>query len=160
MVRSKNFDNILKVIKSSHTAFAVGSGTVTEELDLELPRGFIAKIHEVKWISNIAPGVIVNVQAALVNDPDDTTTVTIPETQTQHDVICDYYEQGTGTVTGYKNEANQGLRVPEALDVITARNLRVNALNSGSGNMNLVCEVFYTLEAVTSDVLMNLLDIL
>lgn len=152
------FDDIEKVIKSVHSAVVTGSGTVTDEVDLELPRGFVAKIHKVRLVVNVAAGLVINAQAALVNDPDDITTIAIPENQVDHDGIYDLFFQANASHTGSVEE--QIHQPPPGKDIIAARNLRFNAANSGAGAFNVICEVFYTLEQVTSDLLMNLLDIL
>lgn len=158
MARSKMFDNIMHVIKSSHTSIVSGSGTVSDELDLELPRGYVAKIKEIVFEAVNGEALVHNIQGAVVNDPDDNVTITIPENRVDHDVIADVgYQQGAGSTIG---SWWRQYYFDQELDVIAARNIRVNLANSGAGAFNMMTKIYYTLEEVTSDLLLNLLDIL
>ncbi len=169
---NKDFDDLLKVLRVSVTLN--GTTTVSTEIDFELPRGFIAKIRKVHiGIWNITDVLIaaevVSVNGALVRDPDDATQVQFPQNTVEHDVIADYQQEYIGIVGAagqftVKNHGNQGIFDFEAMgvDVITARNMRINTQADGTelGTATTRVIIFYTLEKVTDVDILNLLDIL
>lgn len=162
-----NFDDLVKVHKVTHTPTA--SGIATVEMDLELPRGYIAKIHRVEIKLQLLSGLTAGVseqefEAALIRDPDDITTVQIPENTVQHDVVCDHKFTGQHEATDDTNGYSEDIYIYEVIekkDVITARNMRFN-INQGSTDPDwgCSCTMFYTLEKVTAEVMLALLDIL
>lgn len=169
----KDFDNLLKVMRQvSTTNNAV---VVSVELDFELPRGFIAKIHEVNFypadlgallVFGAADNDIYNM--ALIRDPDDITTTSIPSNNVEHDVVCELLLTQISILT--TSGAGAFIGGPFAkynfeqmgIDVITARNMRFNLVKVNSSNIepSFVCVIFYTLEEVTDADILNLLDIL
>lgn len=165
MVRTKMFDNIMKVHRQELTTIANVIQSI--ELDLELPRGFVAKIKKVimDHDGNIAVGDN-HLQMALINDPDDNQTTLIPQDEVQHDVICGQVMGAThGTVTTgdiYGGEARVEYNFDQELDVIAARNLRFNALAATPtptfSRINVI--VYYTLEEIHDSLILELLDIL
>lgn len=170
----KDFDNILKVIKVENT-FVAGT-LVSQEVDLELPRGFVAKIWKVKlkfiemgedWETQEATTAGHVLSCGLQRDPDDTTTVQLPRASVQHDGIFDHSMEFlfSANATPHFGETETTLEVPEHIDLITARNMRFNSVGGGPDVANLTesianCAIYYTLEKVTDDDILNLLDIL
>jgi len=162
--RDKLFDDIMYVYRAEITDLT--STTKTEEIDLDLPRGYVAKVHKTLMrVYNIADTNNYLVNMALVNDPDDETTVAIPENTVKHDVISDH------RVNAQRTDANGVFAVSPSLeqfidykplDVIAARNMRLNAKddqNNGDGDCE--CIIWYTIEKIKgSENLLNLLDIL
>lgn len=164
-LRSKMFDNLLKVIRVENTS--LGTATVSTEIDFDLPRGFIAKIKKVLLTPRqIAVGSATEQQnMALVRDPDDTETVQIPANSVEHDVIADFNTViNTSALAAGENQFNsitKLLEFGEDLDIVTARNMRFNSDTGSAANITVhECEVYYTLEKISSDLLLNLLDIL
>lgn len=178
-----DFDNLMKIFRASHTRN--GNLTVSTEVDLELPRGYIAKIAKIIFAvsedaleallgesATTTAAFTLDVRMALVRDPDDTNTDEIPSNVVEHDVIGDMKFaigvdhdavgtlQGTQTMTSSRKEVNF---VSEGLDVVTARNMRFNSdadVNDFVGEPNVEVEIHYTLERVTDIDILNLLDIL
>ena len=150
---------------------------VSEELDFDIPRGFVVKIHEIEFdIRGIQDDIdaIVNGQwemvVALIRDPDDTTTIGVPANSVQHDVVDDFDVQVVVDATSTQGNAFittifKQNKVPEHVDIITARNMRFNIAGAGQDVANLTeaqarVKVKYTLEKVTDIDILNLLDIL
>ena len=172
------FDNLLKVLRAR--SVYTGTTLVSLEVDFELPRGFIAKIaFIVMSITNYEEDIeadsvdrSVRAKMALMRDPDDITTVEIPVNNVSHDVIMDFtfgFEQTSGTAGDPLRYWSETVRVlhfdQEGLDVITARNMRFNIDGFGVGAAILTeslatCDIYYTLEKITSSEILNLLDIL
>lgn len=170
MAKSRLFDNIMQVI-GVKTALA-GTATQSTEVDLELPRGYVAKIHKVKFaiwqiLDLGAANEQIELQLALVNDPDDTTTVMVPTNEVEHDVICDFQVDIVNSAT-----ALQGLITKfheqydfshlEGMDVLAARNLRFNFYGDTASfdGASIGVRVWYTLEKINDSQIMELLDIL
>ncbi len=166
MVRTKMFDNIFKVIR-------VPLGTIANvvqsiEIDLELPRGYIAKIKKVIFALEGALSAVGDntFTMALVRDPDDNATNIIPENEVQHDVIADaIFTVFEGTLTTGTNTSGRRRNITnfdQELDVVTARNMRFNAggANPTPTQTRVVCEVYYTLEEVSDELVLDLLAIL
>lgn len=163
----KDFDNIQKLHRVV-LALTV-AGIVSVELDLELPRGFIAKISKIIFAVfpfNVAVGGRdQSFECVLLRDPDDTTTSVVPNNVVQHDVLADmrgvftFEVFTTGAASFVADRKEVSFREDE--DVITARNLRFNAtMGLAAPDLNFECEIYYTLEKVTDVDLLNLLDIL
>lgn len=163
----KDFDDLVKVIKvtNSHSDATVAS----TEIDLELPRGYIAKIHRVEIKNQLLSGLVTGaseqtLDCALLRDPDDAVTVQIPENSVQHDVICDHAFTGQMDDTDDQSGYSQDIYIYEVIenkDVISARNLRFNSDPENTDpDWDVSCTIFYTLEKVTAEIMLALLDIL
>lgn len=173
-----NFDNIMKILRLE--TLLVGSTLVSTPMDFDIPRGFIVKIHDVVMefinigedFETISVDKYARVSAALVKDPDDLTTLSIPNATVDHDVVIDIAMDimivaGTAgdtsfMVLNHRKEANFSA---EGLDVFTARNMRVNFDAFGTDATDLTetklrTTVKYTLEEITDKLIINLLDIL
>ena len=168
MARSKLFDNILQVIHVRNTIN--GTTTVSTEIDLELPRGYVAKIRKIKFqVDNAeekwAATEIAAFTAALLLDPDDATTTQMPNNEVEHDVLA---EHNCGIVSGAANAPEsfnmnaEWIYFEDTEDVITARNMRFNSIASTASFDDAFHEVYvyYTLEQVKDTEIMELLDIL
>ena len=180
MGRKKNplFDNLLKVIEG--VVVLTGTTTVSLEIDFELPRGYVAKIHDVilrverinEDFEGISVDKLARISFALLRDPDDSTTVSIPTNQTQHDVIMDHEVEvlivaGTAGDPGIwvSKLSREKTFAREGADLITARNMRLNAIGGGTDGADLteslaVCHIEYTEEKVDEDDIIDVLDIL
>lgn len=172
----QDFDDLMKVIDVQN--LYASDTVVSVEIDLELPRGYIAKIKIVRFdIEDIGLDVdgIVNGQwqyrGALVRDPDDDDSIEIPNNEVQHDVICDHNIEVMVDATATQGNAFATVKpiiyefAKNELDVITARNMRYNVAASGADKANATmaishCAVWYTLEKVSDSDILNLLDIL
>ncbi len=170
-----DFDNLLKVIVAVNTFNT--STVVSQEIDFELPRGYVAKIHMIEMrfdrinedMEALAIDSATDLGMVLVLDPDDTITTDIGENETQQDAIAwhkiDVVWTGTGD-TVHWDESNKILQfTANGLDVITARNARMNSIGGGPDVSDLteasaVLIIYYTLEKVTDVDILNLLDIL
>lgn len=163
-----DFDNLIKVMRIN---LSPADTTLTSvEIDFEIPRGFIVKIHKIVWnvfifITIIGVDAIQIFQAVLIRDPDDATTIVIPINQVQHDVISqfrgswitEFTTSGLTVVVGQRKQ----ISFRQDLDVVTARNMRMNVQSSlTTMDVNYDCEIYYTLEKVTDIDILNLLDIL
>ena len=167
----KDFDDLLLLIRSNLTDDA-SSSVISAEVDLNLPRGFIAKIKKIRFEFNDLIGELNDVSAtiftamALIRDPDDITSTGAPSNTDEHDVIADFNSSHLAHTTGSNvkpGELSFDIDFSEAdEDVITARNMRFNmagsALSLFTPSAN--CKIWYTLESVTDDIILNLLDIL
>jgi hypothetical protein len=171
MSLEKHFDNLYKVIKTTITNLVVAPQST--EIDLDLPKGYIAKIKLViikYFLDGITAGTTIDSEllySALVRDPDDAATIEIPENAVQHDVIMDYTERynalldATNGVGAIEVEKMKILNFDDMnVDVITARNIRFNAAASATTTHDVECTVYYTLEAIKKTELLELLDIL
>lgn len=162
------FDNLIK-------AHSVDLDTILNvlqsiEVDLELPRGFVAKIKKLSLFTNGNLSAVgnIDVQAALIRDPDDITTLVFPDNTVQHDVIASLeFNAQKGTVTTGSIGSLMGrhivdLTFDEGEDLITARNMRFNAIgSSGAISLGSISAVIrYTLEEVKDADILDLLDIL
>jgi len=167
------FDNLMKILKVENTA--AGTTIVSLEVDFELPRGFIAKIHKLifssrAYINSFTVGDAVRHSIALVRDPDDITTVLIPNNSVQHDVIADYIHEtlvleitAVGEIFLAGNGFNKIIDFTNlGLDVITARNMRFNSVATTTGGNGTIfgVAIHYTLEKISNEDILNLLDIL
>jgi len=173
---NKLFDNLIKVIEG---IVVLSAGSVASlEIDLELPRGFVAKIRHIMMrverveedFEQISTDKVARISMALVRDPDDTTSSSVPSNETQHDVIMDH-EVGFLMVAGtagdfgfYVSDVRRERQYGEG-DVITARNMRLNAVASGTDLADItealaVVHIDYTLEEVSDNDILSILDIL
>ena len=170
MPKSRLFDNIAQVI----TVIDSINGTTTEstEVDLELPRGYVAKIHKVRVclhdvFDKVADNEKQNFFYALLLDPDDTTTVQFPSNTVEHDVIvAGQFEIAIAAAVhgGLWNEYihEWDFSHLEGLDVLSARNMRFNIVAGGAymNDSEIECQIYYTLEKINDSQIMELLDIL
>lgn len=175
---SKLFDNLLKTIQAA-SVFTAGT-LVSLEVDFEIPRGFVVKIHSVELridrvledFEAINADKLARLRIALIKDPDDITTVSFTSNRVQHDVLIDL-EVSFGITLGtaeswiffdnvptkYRQFSNQGN------DVIIARNMRLNIDGEGTDVADLtesfgIAIIDYTLEEVKDEDILNILDIL
>ncbi len=169
------FDDTYRVIRQGNSIPLMDT-LVSVELDLELPRGYVAKIKRVemfpKSLDDILAGFLADdyllFGGVLLRDPDDAQTFFMPDNSVEHDVICEYRsELSMDTASGSlpaQVEKLWDFGDQIGLDVITARNLRfnafVNAPNDPSDAPVLVCIVYYTLEKVKDAQILEVLDIL
>ena len=164
------FDDVAKIYRVEFNNLA--AAVVSFEVDFDLPRGFVAKIKQIYFkmfgLRSATGGDTINLDCAVVNDPDDAVTVNIPVGRTQHDVIADFEVDGTISLTG---AAGGGLIMGESskmvnfeamkMDVIAARNIRVNASEAEDNAVyDLKVEIYYTMESIKDTDLLKLLDIL
>ncbi len=168
MGRSKLFDNIMQVISAENAV--AGTAIISSEIDFELPRGYVAKIHKVVvqfrlWSTVILSGVNDRSFSALLLDPDDALTTKMPDNTVEHDVLLDEVWE-VKLLTTTVGRGDLGMRqydfTIEGLDVITARNMRWNTTAAATGVNGLVPKVniYYTLEVIKDAQIMELLDIL
>ena len=172
------FDNVMKVFRIR--SLFTGATLVSTEIDLDIPRGFIVKIHDAKLevinigedFETISVDKYARYKMALVKDPDDITTIEIPSGVVDHDVIMDHEVDvlltgGTaGDTLGHIGNTKQEQNFSgEGLDVFTARNMRMNLDVEGTdaadgteaaGQITLN----YTLEEIKDADIINILDIL
>ena len=175
MAEKKLFDNLFKVIKGNSGLLSENDGVFTEIFDLQIPRGYCARIRKVVWEPHISTEqsdqVHIRLISALVLDPDDETSVAIPTFTVDHDVCCDYayeitrYEEDT-TPNGISvvNTPRDEINFDEGLDVVTVRNVRVNTMitgsaSGGSAQCQMRCEVYFTYEKISADLYSKLLGI-
>ena len=174
----KDFDNLVKIFKQGVTLAA--GGTISTELDFDIPRGFIVKILDItlqfmSWNEDlegiVAGEYIWAAQGALIRDPDDTTTIQIPAGSVQHDVLMEtqmvgYYNSTVAEISGpFITGVHKTQHYNEEDDVISARNLRLNVVGQGNDvailtETALQAEVRYRYEEVKDADLLNILDIL
>lgn len=173
------FDNIIKTM-AVRTVFT-GATLVSTEIDFELPRGFIAKIHDILIKVNkimrdfeaIAAQKSATLNICLIRDPDDITTIQFPSNTVDHDVLAalevevdvEFGTAETDIVIVPPEARIEKNFSAEGLDAFTARNMRFNIDALGTDAADITeseAEVFidYTLERITDDDIINLLDIL
>lgn len=178
MVRNKLFDDILQVLEGAFVF--TGATTVSLEMDFEIPRGYVVKIHKVTLevqriaedIETISADKLIRYLIALLKDPDDATTVSMSSNNVEHDVLIDHEVEvlivaGTaGDTTSYVSKSRLEMDFSHlGLDVITARNMRLNGDVEGTDAADGteafgIAHVYYTLEKVTDEIILNLLNIL
>lgn len=167
------FDNLMKMIKEDGV---IATTTVQSvEIDLELPRGYVAKIKKVVMefadlavlIEGLAADDSESYQCALLRDPDDIVTVTTPVNSVEHDVIVEWHPNWGLAFGTAENSFMFGLfhrqwTFDQELDVVTARNLRFNIVGAGGSTLTprIVVQIWYTLERIRDTQILELLDIL
>lgn len=166
----KLFDNIMQVISITNTSNQTTK--VSAEIDFELPRGYVAKLHKVvvncrNFFDQLVLTDQVRSQYCLLVDPDDALTTQMPNNTVEHDVVLsgEFQALGLGTGEWGWHEPNQHIydfSFLEGLDIISARNMRWNTVhdNTGSPNSLMECVIYYTLEEIKDNQIMELLDIL
>ena len=175
MAEKKLYDNLFKVIKANSGALSENDGVFTEILDLQIPRGYAARIRKVMFEIQVnadqADQEYWRVLSGLVLDPDDEESTQIPTFTVDHDVCCDFnfefwrIEEDT-TPNGISGllSLKQVVDFDETLDVVTVRNVRFNTIINGFavGGSNLPqtrMTVYFTYEKVSADLYSKLLGI-
>ncbi len=175
---SKDFDNLLKSIQGA--SLYVGTTIVSLEIDFDIPKGFIVKIHEVRLfvtliqedIEGVAIDKDIRYSLAIILDPDDTTTIGHTSNRIQHDVLLDHIVEvhqvagsagDGGTVISARSERKRF--VDSGADKISARNMRFNIRGEGTDAADAteaigIVTVDYTLEEVKDQDILQILDIL
>ncbi len=175
-ITDKNIvDELLKHFKGQITLN--GTTIVSVELDFEIPRGFVVKIMHVRLeVANLEEDIesqavdkLLRAAIALILDPDDITSTVIPVDNVQHDVLLQH--QVTALIIAGTAEAPYSIsttfveRDYSQQDVITARNMRLNGLGSGTDGTDLtessaLVFIDYLLVPITNAILLSILDIL
>ncbi len=175
MAKDKLYDNLIKVIKGNSGPFTANDGVLTEIFDLQIPRGYCARIREVRFTDLLnldqLDQTALQFFGALVLDADDETSYQIPTFTVDHDVLCDFqheyvrFEEDTtpnGISVVHNRETHY--KFEEDLDVVTVRNIRFNSsMHGGKGDgttkPQVKCIVFFTYEKVSADLYSKLLGI-
>jgi len=174
MAEKKLYDNLYKVITVNSGVFTGNDGVLTEILDLQIPRGYAARIRKVIFSDALGAyqldQIALSMYGALVLDPDDETQYQIPTFTVDHDVLCDYHHEYTRfeedtTPNGISLLPNQKTvyDFTEELDVVTVRNIRFNASVNGAAVGDVGPQghvtVYFTYEKVSMDLYSKLLGI-
>lgn len=189
MTRKELWDNMYRVVKVNSNQLDPGGAKSTEIVDLQIPRGFVARIRKVIFDIRLEEdqfpavpatpptGIIERLNKyfmALVNDPDDEESIAIPTHEIDHDVIADcefhiervltYYTDVTMIPRGgYAFVAPiKIINFDETIDIICPRNIRFNASATVIGatiKPQVIVTVYFTYEKVTNDLLLELLNI-
>ncbi|MBA7582261.1 hypothetical protein ES708_24189 [subsurface metagenome] len=168
------FDNLYKVIKVNSGVLNTNDGVFTEIMDLQIPRGWCARIRRVIFrdhgLPEQKPQQNFKIIMALVMDPDDESSIQIPTATVDHDVLCDAeheynrFEFGTepNGISVVKPWVTQH-DYTEELDVVTVRNIRFNTLVSRSDTTLTTLQtrviVYFTYEKISIDLYSKLLGI-
>lgn len=174
----KDFDNIGLFILVRN--LLAGNLTISTEVDLELPRGYIAKFYrmEITWIDlhedleALTTTQTFGMEASILRDPDDTVITRPVSNAVQTDVLFSHsfwaaagFYAAAADPASFQSEMTAVFDIPEHIDIISARNLRFNCRGVGAQVAILTeslvdCELHYTLERVTDADILELLDIL
>ncbi len=168
MAKSRLFDNIMQVISVNN--IISGTDVISSEIDLELPRGFVAKVHKVviqcaNWDGLLGAAENDRLSFALLLDPDDAVTVEVPDNTVEHDVVVSD-TMNLLSITTYGLFSGDKWQYDfshlEGMDILSARNMRFNSTAAGVdiNGAILKCLVYYTLEVIKDAQIMELLDIL
>lgn len=171
----KLFDNLFKVVKANSGGMPDSqTEALTEILDLQIPRGYCARIRKVRFQGRSIratnqQNVDFMIRSALVADPDDETSLFIPAFTVDHDVICDYMVDASVLTPAVQagathiNQLLQEINFDETLDVVTVRNLRFNTIgynfNEDQEFPQVDIEVYFTYEKISVDLYQKLLGI-
>ena len=173
--KKEMYDDIYQVIKGNSGAISANDATFTEIFDLQIPRGYAARIRKVifhgDWQDDQTDQTEIDLYGALVLDPDDETSYQIPTFEIDHDVLTDVHfcwrrlEEDTtpnGIAMIHCNEVTRDFT--EELDVITVRNIRFNTQGhglkvDGTTKAQLRCTVYFTYEKVSAALYEKLLGI-
>lgn len=177
MPKKDIYDNMFRVIKVNSGQLDSGGGKLTEILDLQIPRGYVARIRDVIFYVRYEDGQVPALDGiaertdgffmALVNDPDDEVSTAIPTHEIDHDVVADFEcyvgKVLSGTAGGYSfTNPRSHIHFGEDVDVIAPRNMRFNASGNIIGAVTkpqCLVEVYFTYEKVSSEAIMELLNI-
>ena len=175
MAEKKLYDNLYKVIKANSGAYTGNDGIMTEILDLQIPRGYSARIRRVIFEDHInsdqADQVHLRTIGCLALDPDDENSTQIPTFTIDHDILCDFaheyirLEEDTtpnGIAMSHTQETVHSF--DEELDVVTVRNIRYNSSVhgfkvDGESKPQTRVTVYFTYEKVSMDLYAKLLGI-
>lgn len=174
MAEKKLFDNLYKVIKAN-SGVLTNDVVATEILDLQIPRGYCARIRKVIFrdhaLTNNTEIGRFKINGAIVLDPDDEASYQIPTFEVDHDVACDceheymeFTEGATPSGSGMIHNKETIIDFDEGLDVVTVRNIRFNSLPNGlstnpASTTQLHTEVYFTYEKISADLYSKLLGI-
>ena len=171
---TKLYDNLYKVVKGNSGEISANDTTLTEILDLQIPRNYCARIRRVIFQDKIntaqSDQTDLQLRGALVLDPDDEESYYIPTFTIDHDVVCDFYHE---YIRFDEDTTPNGISVmpaqrtihdfDETLDVVTVRNIRANLQSHGfavnGDNSQVDVTVYFTYEKVTADLYAKLLGI-
>ena len=175
MAEKKLYDNLFKVIKVNSGSISANDGVFTEILDLQIPRGYAARIRKVIFDVQVNSDQFDQeywrVLTAIVLDPDDETSTQIPTATVDHDVLCDSHLEKHRQKEDTTPNGIDALFTPrdvheftEELDVVTVRNIRYNTLAtgllvSGENKTQGRVTVYFTYEKVSADLYSKLLGI-
>jgi len=175
MAEKKLYDNLFKVIKANSGPFTTNDIVKTEILDLQIPRGYAARIRKVIFCDtgfrDQLDQIYMHTYGCLVLDPDDENSFQIPDYTVDHDVACDfehYYirfeEDTTPNGIAFLPLQKTQIEFAEDLDVVTVRNPRFNSMTNGikgdgSYPPQTHIEVYFTYERVSMDLYSKLLGI-
>lgn len=175
MAETKLFDNLYKVIKANSGAISANDTVLTEILDLQIPRGYCARIRKVIFTDNINADQLDQTdlffRGALVLDADDENSYQIPTFEIDHDVLCDYeheymrfVEDATPNGISFVHNQTTVYNFDEGLDVVTVRNIRHNIIANGakvdgSSKPQVDVTVYFTYEKISADLYAKLLGI-
>jgi hypothetical protein len=180
-MKGKLYDNMFRVVKVNSNELTTGAGINTEIVDLQIPRGFVARVRKIffdirmkKEQVPVENGTILESLTsyfmALVNDPDDETSIAIPTHQIDHDVIADaefHIDRvltDETTLTGGYAVVNPTKMIDftEDIDVMCPRNIRFNAradIIGATAKPQAIVTVYFTYERVGESALLELLNI-
>lgn len=174
MAEKKLFDNLYKVVKGNSGAISENDGVFTEIFDLQIPRGYCARIRRVIFRDHALTTQVdqtrFKINGAIVLDPDDEDSYQIPTFTVDHDVLCDceheymrFEEDATPNGISFLNNKETVHDFDEGLDAVTVRNIRFNTLTNGMdvdpATYQLHCEVYFTYEKISADLYSKLLGI-
>jgi len=176
MASKQLFDNLYKVIKGNSGAISENEGVFTEVFDLQIPRGYCARIRKVKTEFRLGPDQDMtnmggSLRNAVVLDADDENSTYIPTFEVDHDVLMDSMFQlcgidqvGTEDVIFDMSQSVQWIDFPETLDVVTVRNIRCNSIAfgftcGGSAPPQVDNTIYFTYEKISADLYSKLLGI-
>jgi len=175
MAEKKLFDNLYKVIKANSGSISANDGVFTEILDLQIPRGYCARIRKVIFDMQVNADQkdqeYFRCLGAIVLDPDDETSTQIPTFEIDHDVLCDTVFEKHRQDEDTTPNGISALFTPrdvhvfdETLDVVTVRNIRFNIianglLVSGDNKAQMRVTVYFTYEKISMDLYAKLLGI-
>ena len=168
-------DNMIKFASKNMTL--TGTTITSDEIELDIPRGYIAKFHKIDLevlslsadLADQTADFDAQIAVALVRDPDDQTSLNPPDNDVQHDVLIRMYTdvllnvtEGSSAIVHPRKSTGW---IPQHLDLITARNLRLNADVFGANAASITeasirCDVFFTYEKVTKGDILELLEII
>jgi len=174
MADRKLFDNLYKVIKVNSGVLDTNDGVFTEIMDLQIPRGWCARIRRVIFRDHSLVEQLdqqnFKLIMALVMDPDDEESVQIPTAEIDHDVLCDaeheyqrFEEDETPNGISVLKPKETQHDFTEEIDVVTVRNIRFNTLGSRmmvtATTLQTRCIVYFTYEKISIDLYSKLLGI-
>ncbi|GAH47483.1 unnamed protein product [marine sediment metagenome] len=174
MATKQLYDNLYKVIKANSGEILQNDNTLTEIMDLQIPRGWCARIRRVIFQDHSLTTQVgqarFKTHMALVLDPDDEESYHIPMFTVDHDVLCDAEHEymrfeldatpnGISVIKAQKTIHD----FPETLDAVTVRNVRFNTQGFDTlvtdSTLQTRCTVYFTYEKVSMDLYSKLLGI-